>query len=966
MTVSMPSFARCFHSLAAQRMSAGTGRSSRRPCLPKSAMSHPTAALPLAPFVALLCAALRPFLTFLSPVSRPVSPVLRRLLFTVPCLLFSTSAFAQSVHWEPSDSGDPSELQLVFQDCSPSNDRPDLPATPGITLTLEGTSSQTSIVNFSVTRSVILTYRARSSRPGAVAIPAFSVDTNKGALRVPAFTGGTGTRSAAQIDVKAIIEPGSTTVWAGEVFPLTYTLDVGRRALNQVSPTIDWDSTPLVTEEWSKLEQRDAFVNGEPRINIIARTRGYAKSPGPVTLNAATQIISVQSGSVGFGLFQMPRVEQLTVTSNAPAITVRPLPTAPDGFRGAVGQFKLTSKVVPATAALGEPVTWTLELTGTGNWPDIAGLPQREVSQDFNVVQPKAKRTPVEGKLFDQTLTEDVVLVPTKPGTYPLEPVHFVYFDPQRGTYQTITTPAATITITPPAAAPTAPTAAPSSHGEPANPETGATTPSSHPALNQSAIDNLKSKIPAPPSGLPRDPLPGSAPAMVPLATRTLILCLLSPVLGLLILWTYLAIRRARQTDPLRPQREARAHLAQLLSQLPTLNSQPSDRSQPDSASQPSTPNARLAQQHLLLRWQHSTAVLFQIPHAAPPASALSRLRIGGAPSTHADSDTAAWIQLWREADRAIYGPTPDLPSDWIARAEAALAARKLPGFSPFRLFLPQNLLPFVALFLLCLLPPVSGLLTTPAHAADETQNSEPKTQNPSGSAVSAADAYTSGDFPAAEKAWSAAVAAQPTDAIARYNLSLALAQQDRWPEAAAQAATAFVQNPSLAPVAWQLAIACENANYVPAPLSGFLPPGPAESLARYLAPGAWQLALTLAAFIAALGLALLLLDAYGRRSRLRRVSALVVFALGLLAAAAGAVGLHAYGDTADARAVIAWRNGVLRSIPTEADTTQKTTPLAAGTVAVGEKTLLGWIRLRFPNGQTGWVRKEEVISLWR
>jgi SH3-like domain-containing protein len=69
---------------------------------------------------------------------------------------------------------------------------------------------------------------------------------------------------------------------------------------------------------------------------------------------------------------------------------------------------------------------------------------------------------------------------------------------------------------------------------------------------------------------------------------------------------------------------------------------------------------------------------------------------------------------------------------------------------------------------------------------------------------------------------------------------------------------------------------------------------------------------------------------------------------------------------TADRRAVIAWRAGTLRSIPTEADTTQKTTPLAAGTLAVVDTPLLSWVRLRFENGQTGWIRREEVIPLWR
>ena len=66
-----------------------------------------------------------------------------------------------------------------------------------------------------------------------------------------------------------------------------------------------------------------------------------------------------------------------------------------------------------------------------------------------------------------------------------------------------------------------------------------------------------------------------------------------------------------------------------------------------------------------------------------------------------------------------------------------------------------------------------------------------------------------------------------------------------------------------------------------------------------------------------------------------------------------------------DARAVIATRAGTLRSIPTEAETSQKTSTLAAGNIAVADRAFLGWTHLTFENGQTGWVRKEEVVPLW-
>jgi SH3-like domain-containing protein len=68
----------------------------------------------------------------------------------------------------------------------------------------------------------------------------------------------------------------------------------------------------------------------------------------------------------------------------------------------------------------------------------------------------------------------------------------------------------------------------------------------------------------------------------------------------------------------------------------------------------------------------------------------------------------------------------------------------------------------------------------------------------------------------------------------------------------------------------------------------------------------------------------------------------------------------------ADRDAVIVARATSLRSIPTEADTSQKTTPLAAGSMARNDHEFLGWRRLRFDNGQTGWVRREDLVALWK
>ena len=886
---------------------------------------------------------------------RPARPLFFLLLVFCATLV----ARAQSVRWEPAEGGMASAIVLVFENCEPDG-QPSLPAIPGVTVTFAGRneSSQSTFGpgGFNTTRTVALSYLVRGPQNPAVQIPAFTVKTNKGPLRVAPFNVASPTAPLDSV-ASAKFLPSRPSVWAGEVFGLNYELSASRRTNPQILPTFDWNAAPLVAEDWSKPEVNESIVNGERRVNVGFRTRAIARTANNVKLEAATHLLSIQTGTVGFGFLSQPRMEQVTVTSDQPVIAVRPLPTgAPAAFRGAVGQFKLVSKVVPEKAAVGEPVTWTLELSGTGNWPDVPGLPAREVSNDFQVVQPKAKRTPSDGKLFDVALAEDVVLVPSKAGNYTLGPVSFAYFEPQSGSYQTLTTPRTTLTITAPATSQFSVTPPPGLPGP--IPETGNAATANAPATRKPVA------APALPAGIPRDPLPGSAVARRPMSTRAFVIALLAPVAGLFAFWAFLALRRAQATDPLRLRREARDRLAQTLAQL-----------------QDATETRRAP---LLLAWQHDSAVLWQLTHAAPSARAFivggvpsprssivggvpspRSSIVGGVPSPRSsdrrsEEDTPAentsdWATLWAEADRSLYGAKSALPSDWVARAQAALAAKKVPGFKPLRLFLPQNLMPFAAMLAVGLVASTvwmqaAGLSVAAAGTAG----------------FDGGAAYRKADFPTAENAWRAAIEKQPTDWIARHNLSLALEQQERPGEAAAQAAVAFVQNPASPAVRWHFAHTAEKLGTSPASLASFVTPGFLHSLVQLASPANWQRVVLAAIWAAALGLAGLLARAYGRGPRaLRWISATVIVA-GLTLAGGAYAATLAYGLTAETDAVIVARATTLRSIPTEADTTQKTSPLAAGSLALAEKSFLGWRRLAFENGQTGWVRKGDIVPVWK
>lgn len=842
------------------------------------------------------------------PLPPPRTGPGRRLLWTLLAFAAATLGLpAQSVRWEAGDSGLGNSLLLIFENCEPEG-QPALPAIPGVTFAPAGRSESTNIVNFSVSRTIALSYVVRGPQNPPLQIPAFSVRTSKGDLPVAAFNVAA---PAAPLDslARARLLPARPSVWAGEVFGLTYELSAARRTNPQISPTFDWNPAPLAAEDWSKPEVTEAVANGDRRVNVTFRTRAVAKVQNRVKLESASHLISIQTGTIGFGIISQPRMEQVSVSSDQPVLEVRPLPPgAPAGFGGAVGQFQLVSRVVPERAAVGEPVTWTLELTGTGNWPDLGGLPARTVSQDFQVVQPKAKRVNAEGKLFDATLTEDVVLVPTKAGDYALGPVSFSYFDPQAGAYRTITAPRTTLAI--------AGAAAPRFNVTPPD-------PANDPAAPTGAAPPAKDVTPAAaPAGIPREPLPGEAGATVPFTARSLGWSLAAPGLAGFGWWLALAYWRARATDPLRPRREARARLAGHLAAL--------TRARPGEHRAP------------LLAWQQDSARLWGLEHAAPSVRTLAAAAASGG------AGIEAWVRLWQEADQALYGPRPELPGDWLDRAQTALAARRLPGFRPWTLLRPRNLMPFAAGLVLW-----AGITGTALEAAATAAT------DPTG-------LYRRGDFAGAEKAWRRAVELAPANWIARHNLSLALEQLDRNPEAAAHAAAAFVQQPDHEAVRWHFAHTAGRGGTAPAELVPFLQPDLWRGWARRASPADWEWAAVLAAWLAAAGLAGVLTLAYRGGGIWWRRVAWTGFGLGLAGAGLAVAGTLAYGPAAHPAAAIVARATVLRSIPTEADTTQKTTPLTAGGLARLEGSFLGWRRLAFPNGQTGWVRREDVVPVWR
>jgi hypothetical protein len=844
-----------------------------------------------------------------------------KLLGCLLCMCAVVAARGQSVSWNPSSGslgrGAASRLELKFDQCEPRGPLK-LPAVDGLEFGNPGHNQNMTWNNGVVSRSIGKVFPVRALREGEIVIPSFEVETDRGRIRVPEARfngtaaqvgGGSEARKLSDVAISQLrMDPAE--VWEGQVVPIQYTLAVSPRLEAQVGGAPEWNPGKVAFDPFGTPKQREARVGGESWPALAYETRGMALGTGELSLPPVSQRVDfVQQGGRSvfdvFGLGGRP-AERHTVQSEPPALKVKPLPPAPPDYYKAVGQFKIESKVVPRKVKVGEPITWTLTLSGTGNWPVGLALPPREVSSDFRAVQPKAQRTLEEGTQFSGKLSEDVVLIPQKPGTYTLGRVRYAYFDPVAGKYETITTDEVTVEVE---GAPVA--VAPSVPAVPAQP----------PASGMAAGAPRPAE-PAP-RPLPRDPLLVPGTGAVPLGDAWAGL-LGIPVAAVLMGWFLLAARHAPLTDPARPRREARqAALAAL------------DALRGDAGAEGCDVGRHVHD------WQRATMRLLGVD-AAMPSERDVRPAVEGRPA----EEVRRWESAWRESERLLYAPGPGDPSRWADEAGALVRAVHVRPVRWWDAFRVRNLWPTWCVAMVLLLGCVNGSRAATNGAAFP-------------------DAYARGDFKGAQTA--AEKDLSPLNWAERYNLGLALAQQGRWDRAAGHWAAAFVQAPGHPDVRWNAWVGVDRAGFRDPTLPRLIigADGAART-ARWLSPAGWQGVLAAGSIIVAVSLLAWIARQY-REPHAGWVGALILAGLvtGATLSACAWSSLTRYGALRHPDAAIVPGKVTLRSVPTDADVPQQTRELAPGSVGRVEKTFLGWVRLRLAGGETGWVRRGDVVGVY-
>jgi tetratricopeptide (TPR) repeat protein len=170
---------------------------------------------------------------------------------------------------------------------------------------------------------------------------------------------------------------------------------------------------------------------------------------GPGTLDCVVrdQRRSADPFSFFGGMFAQ---RQVRLTTKALAIRVDPLPEPrPADFTGGVGTYSLHATVDRPQAAQNDPVTLTLTVEGTGNvstvgdpvLPDLSGFRTYPSTSD---VKPDKRGDVVGGKK-----TFSIVVVPESTGRKEIPPVHLSIYDPGQKRYVRLESEALALSVVP-------------------------------------------------------------------------------------------------------------------------------------------------------------------------------------------------------------------------------------------------------------------------------------------------------------------------------------------------------------------------------------------------------------------------------------------------------------------------------------------------------------------------------------
>jgi hypothetical protein len=252
--------------------------------------------------------------------------------------------------------------------------------------------------------------------------------------------------------------PGKTTVFEGEIVPLSYRVFMRKRARLENSTISKFpDFKGFLKEELyiaRQYQPTPTVIRGENFLEFeLIRYALFPLKPGFLKIEPlrfrSTTFLGLDSLEEDL-LMGNPRFSRngipMEKSTQEITINVRPLPPVPQNlsFSGAVGQYSIELQPPETSIGTETPFSLNLVITGAGNIKSIEE-PILTLPSDVELKQTKTKYE------FDAnatgTKTFEYILVSKTAGLKKFNPVFWTYFDPLKGKYQTLQTLPVEITV---------------------------------------------------------------------------------------------------------------------------------------------------------------------------------------------------------------------------------------------------------------------------------------------------------------------------------------------------------------------------------------------------------------------------------------------------------------------------------------------------------------------------------------
>ena len=358
--------------------------------------------------------------------------------------------------------GQSTQLNIAFQGTR-DMPKPELSGISGFQIRYLGPSTRMSIVNGSMSSSITHMYSLIPLKTGKFRIGPFSFDYNGDTYKSNDLNievvdkpvssmkpSGEPQVEGAELGDRVFLEmkAGKNRAYMNEVVPLTIKLYVTSFSVRDIQYP-EFEHKGFLAEEFEKPKQYQEHRGGSIYEVIEFNTNLFGTRPGEFSIGSAelkaNLLIKKQGrrGSSSFGdffghdafdgFFGGYETSPIELKSDPLSLKILPFPEdgKPEGFSGAVGDFKLSSvEVSPAYVKQGDPVTVRMVISGSGNFNTVTS-PKLKNPEGFKVYEPQITQQGNK-KVFEQ------ILIPLSDSITEIPDVVFSFFDPGKEKYQTL------------------------------------------------------------------------------------------------------------------------------------------------------------------------------------------------------------------------------------------------------------------------------------------------------------------------------------------------------------------------------------------------------------------------------------------------------------------------------------------------------------------------------------------------